>query len=288
MQIQIAERRFGLLMQLVQDRDVAPQRLLVAVELDADAVDLRGDVAELLGEPPQPRSIGGEQAGEKAAILERGRIAPARLGKNVRQQFAGGPELPVLGLGQDPVGELDHRTLRAIAEGHDARPVGDVDLGLDSRDRGGVHHDRRDIDGFAHRASSPKGFIPAGNMVPRCNCKIAQLSNIDDGLRRVAGRKRSTSRAAISTREIITQSQQHSFMADPVCAIRGPVANPSTAHSGRGLIFHAAARMLAVIKPVASAATGIDSANAAVAAQPIEENASANVASRDDVWRRRN
>jgi len=46
--------------------------------------------------------------------------------------------------------------------------------------------------------------------------------------------------------------------------------------------------MQAVINPVASAAIGIDSAKAAVAAQPIEENASANVASRDDVWRRRN
>ena len=165
MRIEIAERRFGLLMQLVQDRDVAPQRLLVAVELDADAVDLRGDVAELLGEPPQPRFHGGEQAGEKAAILERGRIEPARLGKNVRQQFAGGPELPVLGLGQDPVGELDHRALRAVTKGDDARPVRDVDLGLDTRDRGRIHNDRRDIDGFAHRASPPQMFMPHGSAV---------------------------------------------------------------------------------------------------------------------------
>src|SRR5437763_10470538 len=36
------------------------------------------------------------------------------------------------------------------------------------------------------------------------------------------------------------------------------------------------------------AAVGTTSASAAVAAQPIEENASANVASRDEVWRRRN
>src|SRR5882762_588325 len=64
--------------------------------------------------------------------------------------------------------------------------------------------------------------------------------------------------------------------------------NRSAAHSRRGLIFHAATRMQAVINPVASAAIGIDSAKAAVAAQPIEEKASANVASRDDVWRRRN
>ena len=37
-----------------------------------------------------------------------------------------------------------------------------------------------------------------------------------------------------------------------------------------------------------SAAIGIASASAAVAAQPIEEKASAKVASRDEVWRRRN
>src|SRR4030081_3901022 len=36
------------------------------------------------------------------------------------------------------------------------------------------------------------------------------------------------------------------------------------------------------------AATGIETASAAVAAQPIEQNASANVAIRDEVWRRRN
>src|SRR6267143_900166 len=64
--------------------------------------------------------------------------------------------------------------------------------------------------------------------------------------------------------------------------------NRSAAHSRRGLIFHAATRMQADINPVASAAIGIDSAKAAVAAQPIEENDWANVASRDDVWRRRN
>ena len=46
--------------------------------------------------------------------------------------------------------------------------------------------------------------------------------------------------------------------------------------------------MAAVIRPLISAATGTASASAAVAAQPIEENASAKVASRDEVWRRRN
>ena len=43
-----------------------------------------------------------------------------------------------------------------------------------------------------------------------------------------------------------------------------------------------------VIRPLISAATGTASASAAVAAHPIEEKASAKVASRDEVWRRRN
>src|SRR5712691_9785603 len=62
----------------------------------------------------------------------------------------------------------------------------------------------------------------------------------------------------------------------------------SAAHARRGLIFQVAARMPAVINPVISATSGIASASAAVAAHPIEQKASANVASRDDVWRRRN
>src|SRR5258705_2815039 len=62
----------------------------------------------------------------------------------------------------------------------------------------------------------------------------------------------------------------------------------SADHSRRGLIFHAATRMQAEVSRDASAGVGLDSAKAAVGAQPIEEKASANVASRDDVWRRRN
>jgi len=44
--------------------------------------------------------------------------------------------------------------------------------------------------------------------------------------------------------------------------------------------------MADVIRPVITATIGIDSASAAVAAHPIEEKASAKVASRDEVWRR--
>src|SRR5271167_4065908 len=46
--------------------------------------------------------------------------------------------------------------------------------------------------------------------------------------------------------------------------------------------------MPAVISPVITAANGIASTSAAVAAQPIDEKASAKVAIRDEVWRRRN
>src|SRR5437667_10897771 len=46
--------------------------------------------------------------------------------------------------------------------------------------------------------------------------------------------------------------------------------------------------MAAVIAPLITAAIGSVTASAAVAAHPIEEKASANVASRDEVWRRRN
>src|SRR5271167_1819204 len=46
--------------------------------------------------------------------------------------------------------------------------------------------------------------------------------------------------------------------------------------------------MPVVMSPLISAAVGMTSAKAAVAAHPIEEKASAKVASRDEVWRRRN
>src|ERR1700722_19800901 len=59
-------------------------------------------------------------------------------------------------------------------------------------------------------------------------------------------------------------------------------------HPRCGLIFQVRATMMAVNRPVMSAATGIESMSAPVAAHPIEEKASAKVASRDEVWRRRN
>src|SRR5262249_18756788 len=55
-----------------------------------------------------------------------------------------------------------------------------------------------------------------------------------------------------------------------------------------GLIFQVTAMMAEVIRPLTRAATGTASASAAVAAQPMEEKASAKVAMREEVWRRRN
>src|SRR4029079_16292055 len=55
-----------------------------------------------------------------------------------------------------------------------------------------------------------------------------------------------------------------------------------------GLILQVPARMTIVISAAMVAASGTVSTSTAVAAHPIEEKASANVASRDEVWRRRN
>src|SRR6266700_4843108 len=60
------------------------------------------------------------------------------------------------------------------------------------------------------------------------------------------------------------------------------------AHPRRGPSFQVAARMADVIRAEIGAATGMVSTSTAVAAHPIEQKASANVASRDEVWRRRN
>src|SRR5207302_9709736 len=59
-------------------------------------------------------------------------------------------------------------------------------------------------------------------------------------------------------------------------------------HSRLGLIFHVAAMIAAVINPLMTAAIGIASTSADVAAHPIEAKASAKVAMREEVWRRRN
>jgi hypothetical protein len=50
-----------------------------------------------------------------------------------------------------------------------------------------------------------------------------------------------------------------------------------------GLIFHVSAMRPAVMAPEITEAIGSTSASAAVAAQPIDEKASAKVAMRDDV-----
>src|SRR3954451_2921880 len=59
-------------------------------------------------------------------------------------------------------------------------------------------------------------------------------------------------------------------------------------YSRRGLNFQVRATRLAVIRLLTRPTMGSVSTSAALAAKPIEENASAKVASRDEVWRRRN
>src|SRR3954451_20912566 len=63
---------------------------------------------------------------------------------------------------------------------------------------------------------------------------------------------------------------------------------PAHCHSRRGLNFQVMATRPAVIRLLTRPTMGSVSTRAALAAQPIEENASAKVASRDEVWRRRN
>src|SRR6478735_2300793 len=67
-----------------------------------------------------------------------------------------------------------------------------------------------------------------------------------------------------------------------------PYYQEARAHSRRGLSFQVAAMMTHVMRPLTMAAIGIASTSADVAAQPIEEKASAKVAIREEVWRRRN
>ena len=114
--VERTERYLGLFVEIVEQGDVAAQDFLVAVEFDADAVDLRGNVPELLGKAPQPRFRGREQAADEATSLERCGIESARLAQDVGQELARCPELPILRLGEDAVGELDNRTLGALAE----------------------------------------------------------------------------------------------------------------------------------------------------------------------------
>src|SRR5258708_24371550 len=59
-------------------------------------------------------------------------------------------------------------------------------------------------------------------------------------------------------------------------------------HFLRGLSFQVPATRAAVASPQMIAPVGMTSTSADVAAHPIEEKASAKVASRDEVWRRRN
>ena len=80
-------------MQVVEHGDVAPQRVLVAVEFEADAVDLPGHVLELFLEAFEPRLERAEQAAQEPLVLERGRIEVLGLEDDVGQELAGVAEI---------------------------------------------------------------------------------------------------------------------------------------------------------------------------------------------------
>jgi hypothetical protein len=140
--------------QIVEQRNVAPQRLLVAIELDANAVDLRGHVVTLVGKAPHPRFDRGEPPRQQAAVLQGGWVEPTRPFENIRQQLAGRADVAVLRLGQDTVGEFDHRP----PDRRRSQCVSDRKRRsrLDAADRGRVGRKRREIGGIAHPSLPPE------------------------------------------------------------------------------------------------------------------------------------
>src|SRR3954452_9068872 len=85
-----------------------------------------------------------------------------------------------------------------------------------------------------------------------------------------------------------TRGQQRAVNSASVSHPHARLYDSRLYYSRRGLNFQVIATRPAVIRPLTRPTMGSVSTSAALAAQPMEENASANVASRDDVWRRRN
>jgi hypothetical protein len=83
MSVELGDRRFGLFVQVVEQRNVPAQRLLVTIELDGDAVDLRGDIVELLGEPAQTPLGRGEQTTDETGVPQACRVEATRLAENI-------------------------------------------------------------------------------------------------------------------------------------------------------------------------------------------------------------
>src|SRR3954471_1611039 len=85
-----------------------------------------------------------------------------------------------------------------------------------------------------------------------------------------------------------TRGQQRAVNSASVSHPHARLYDSRLYYSRRGLNFQVIATRPAVIRPLTRPTMGSVSTSAALAAQPIEENASAKVASRDEVWRRRN
>jgi hypothetical protein len=142
--------------QIVEQRNVAPQRLLVAIELDANAVDLRGHVVTLVGKAPHPRFDRGEPPRQQAAVLQGGWVEPTRPFENIRQQLAGRADVAVLRLGQEygrrirpPSVAPDRRRSQCVSDRKRRSR-------LDAADRGRVGRKRREIGGIAHPSLPPE------------------------------------------------------------------------------------------------------------------------------------
>ena len=121
------DRLLGLVVEVIEDGDIAPQRVLVAVGLQPDAVDLGRHVLELFLETLEPGLERAEQPAKEAFFLERCRIEVLGLEDDVGEQLPGIAEILVAHLAQDLVGVVGDRLLGAVAVDGNRGAVADVD-----------------------------------------------------------------------------------------------------------------------------------------------------------------
>ena len=134
-----------LLVQVVEQGDVAAEQVLVLVELDDDRLDLRRHVLEAADEALQAPLGARDEALDDAGVLQVARVEPARLVDDVEQKLSGPAHLLVAGLREHAVGERGHVTLRLVAEARDHGTVGEVDLRRDLGNEAGIGRNGRKV-----------------------------------------------------------------------------------------------------------------------------------------------
>ena len=158
MRLEHLDRALGLLVQAVEQRDVARERILVSLEVDGDALDLPRHRLEPADEAAQPALVGLNETHEEAAAAQCGGIQPARLLDDVEQQLARVPHLLVTGLRQHLVGKGDDVALGLVAERGELRAVGEIDPRLDRADLVGVDGDDVRLGGLWRHGAPPNAL----------------------------------------------------------------------------------------------------------------------------------